>query len=331
MQLLADAPALSSTMGCCLSRPGPSTAPYFRATQRSQSLHQDSAVLSVEWVEQFVVCCLMGPVGILRVTGGKPHFSSTSGFVQGGNGTNGYRAAFFSPAVRLVWRYEFISAGAAPSVTSLLPPLIALDLLSLTISLGPAQLLTAHAQPPPPAPINPRGGRGPPVVPRAAGSGSECAGNHGAAGVGKLPPLPGARWARSERDGTAPGACVRGWGGPWRRVAVEPDGLRHRQAQGWRERPASARRVRAAARCRRPGVLQGPFSSGRSCAENGGVPVPETGLDRADPVWASAFPFLSCRWVVTVPLQDTTVSGGEPWGKTVPKATLSTMKWTMTN
>lgn len=89
-------------MGCCLSRPGPSTAPYFRATQRSQSLHQDSAVLSVEWVEQFVVCCLMGPVGILRVTGGKPHFSSTSGFVQGGNGTNGYRAAFFSPAVRLV-------------------------------------------------------------------------------------------------------------------------------------------------------------------------------------------------------------------------------------
>lgn len=238
---------------------------------------------------------------------------------------------FFSPAVRLVWRYEFISAGAAPSVTSLLPPLIALDLLSLTISLGPAQLLTAHAQPPPPAPINPRGGRGPPVVPRAAGSGSECAGNHGAAGVGKLPPLPGARWARSERDGTAPGACVRGWGGPWRRVAVEPDGLRHRQAQGWRERPASARRVRAAARCRRPGVLQGPFSSGRSCAENGGVPAPETGLDRADPVWASAFPFLSCRWVVTVPLQDTTVSGGEPWGKTVPKATLSTMKWTMTN
>lgn len=55
-------------MGCCLSRPGPSTAPYFRATQRSQSLHQDSAVLSVEWVEQFVVCCLMGPVGILRVS-----------------------------------------------------------------------------------------------------------------------------------------------------------------------------------------------------------------------------------------------------------------------
>lgn len=331
MQLLADAPALSSTMGCCLSRPGPSTAPYFRATQRSQSLHQDSAVLSVEWVEQFVVCCLMGPVGILRVSVENLILALLLALYREETAQMGTELHFFSPAVRLVWRYEFISAGAALSVTSLLPPLIALDLLSLTISLGPAQLLTAHAQPPPPAPINPRGGRGPPVVPRAAGSGSECAGNHGAAGVGKLPPLPGARWARSERDGTAPGACVRGWGGPWRRVAVEPDGLRHRQAQGWRERPASARRVRAAARCRRPGVLQGPFSSGRSCAENGGVPVPETGLVRADPAWASAFPFLSCRWVVTVPLQDTTVSGGEPWGKTVPKATLSTMKWTMTN
>lgn len=42
--------------------------------------------------------------------------------------------------------------------------------------------------------VRPRGGRGAPVGPCAAGSGSECAGNHGAAGVGKeVPPLPGAR------------------------------------------------------------------------------------------------------------------------------------------